>query len=338
MSNCKTNLINTDMAYGSCENGLTSLPGGATPSASNNWSTSTCSKVDASTAGGLTYLQSASTFALCQAGAGTNANGVKTTCTQETVTVNVPQGQLCVNGYDPVTKKVTDCAGIGQGTSVIVPTKPANCPAATCQESKGNKKVFTGKAWSNLINLLGTTQVGVPTLVSPPGEITLNGDLESPSVCYPPEQLSSGATLPQPPNGKPQPGTTAWAALPPSHQSCTSLPCDQLQTTDATGGSSNSLADVAQYYYATDLRPGANTGTPRGWDNLVKPAGTGAEDDKATWQHMATYVIGMGVSGTLNYDQDYKNGAGDFAALRTGAKTWPIWPPEGGASSYEQPQ
>ena len=339
MSNCRPFVVNKDMAYGSCENALTSLPGGgATPSASNYWTTSSCSKVDASTAGGLTYLQTADAFAQCQAGAGTNADGVKTTCTQDTVTVNVPQGQLCINGYDPLTNKVTNCAGIGQGTSVIVPTKPANCPAATCEEYKGNKKIFTGTAWSNRINLLGTAESGVPVLVNPPGVVPLNGDLESPSVCYPPEQLSSGATLQQPPNGKPQPGTTVWAALPATHQSCTSFPCEQVMESNVAGGSSNSLADVAQYYYATDLRPGANTGTPRGWDNLVKPAGTGAEDDKATWQHMATYVIGMGVSGTLKYDKDYKNGAGDFAALRTGAKTWPVWPPTGGAANYEQPQ
>lgn len=89
------------------------------------------------------------------------------------------------------------------------------------------------------------------------------------------------------------------------------------------GGSSNSSADVAQYYYATDLRPGTASSTPRGWDDLVKLAGTGAEDDKAKWQHMATYVIGMGVSGTLKFDKDYKNGAGDFTDLRTGAKSWP---------------
>jgi Tfp pilus tip-associated adhesin PilY1 len=103
----------------------------------------------------------------------------------------------------------------------------------------------------------------------------------------------------------------------------------KLNMQDARGGSTNSLADVAQYYYATDLRPDS--------DNVVKPAGNAAEDDKATWQHMSTYVIGMGVSGTLKYDKNYKNGAGDFADLRTGKKTWPIWPTEG-TSNYEQRQ
>ena len=334
--NCRSFVQNQDMAYGTCSAALGNLPGGPNPVQANNYTTSSCGKVDASTAGGLSYFQSASDYAQCQSGS--DSNGVKTTCSKTTVTINVPEGELCVPGYDAATNKVTDCSGIGQGTTVVVPTKPANCPAATCQEYKGNKKVFTGSAYTNKINLIGTVSTGQPTLVNPPGNVPFGGDLESPAVCYPPEQLSAGATLPQSPDGRPQPGTAAWAALPSSHQSCTKLPCEQIMESNVAGGSSNSLADVAQYYYATDLRPGNASSTPRGWDNLVKPAGTGAEDDKVTWQHMATYVIGMGVSGTLKFDKDYKNGAGAFADLRTGAQSWPVWPPTSGAASYEQPQ
>ena len=335
-SNCRNFDQTQDMAYGTCDAALAGVLGGPNPVAVNNYTTSSCSKVDASTAGGLTYFQTAADYAQCQSG--TDSNGVKTTCTKTVTTVNVPEGQLCVPGYDPATNKVTDCTGIGQGNTVVVPTKPANCPAATCQEYLGNKKVFTGTAFTNKINLIGTVSTGVPTLVNPPGNVPFSGDLESPAVCYPPEQLSAGAVLAQPADGRPQPGTAAWAALPASHQACTKLPCEQVMESNIVGGSSNSLADVAQYYYATDLRPGNASSTPRGWDDLVKPAGTGAEDDKAKWQHMATYVIGMGVSGTLKFDKDYKNGAGDFADLRTGAKSWPVWPPSSGTSNYEQPQ
>ena len=334
---CRDFIQKKDMAYGTCEGALPNVLGGPNPVAANNYATSSCSKVDASTAEGLTYFQTAADYAQCQSG--TNSDGVKTTCSKETVTINVPEGTLCVPGYDSVTHKVTDCTGIGQGSSVIVPTKPANCPAATCQEVTGNKKVFNGTAYSNRINLIGTVATGVPTLINPPGNVPFSGDLESPAVCYPSDQLSSGATLPQPPDGRPQPGTPVWSALPATHQSCTKLPCEQVMDSNVTGGSSNSLADVAQYYYATDLRPGNASSTPRGWDDLVKPAGTGAEDDKATWQHMATYVIGMGVSGTLKYDKDYKNGAGDFTDLRTGVKPWPVWPAPGiSGDGYAQPQ
>lgn len=226
---------------------------------------------------------------------------------------------------------MTDCSGVGLGSTTIELSKPDNCPPETCEEYKGGKKVYNGEYQTNHVNLTGEAETG-RTLVRPPGEVPIGGDLESPAICYPleePPQL--------PPNGRPRPGTAPWAALPATHTRCGSLPCNEEHLNPATGGSSNSLADVAQYYYATDLRPGSSTDTPRGWPNQVRPVGTGAEDDKATWQHMSTYVIGMGVSGTLKYHKEYKNGAGDFADLRSGLKTWPIWPLDG-SSNYEQPQ
>jgi Tfp pilus tip-associated adhesin PilY1 len=57
--------------------------------------------------------------------------------------------------------------------------------------------------------------------------------------------------------------------------------------------------------------------------------GSGAEDDRVRWQHMTTFTIALGVSGTLNYRPDYKSGSvvtGDFAGIRTGAQNWPLWP------------
>ena len=84
-------------------------------------------------------------------------------------------------------------------------------------------------------------------------------------------------------------------------------------------GSTDSLADVAQYYYKTDLRPNM--------PDRVKPSGMGWGDDRATWQHMTTFVVGLGVSGTINFQDDYMTAAsGDFANIRTGVKGWPIWP------------
>lgn len=88
-------------------------------------------------------------------------------------------------------------------------------------------------------------------------------------------------------------------------------------------GSSDSLADVAQYYYVTDLRPSLADDIPR--------MGAGIEDDRAPWQHMTTFVVGLGVSGTVNYREDYKSATtGDFANIRSYENTppvnWPIWP------------
>ncbi len=98
---------------------------------------------------------------------------------------------------------------------------------------------------------------------------------------------------------------------------CSGWPC--TQGTALTGGSIDSLADVAQYYYVNDLRPEMA--------NDLLGTGSGPEDDRAKHQHMTTFTLALGVSGTLSYQKDYKTSAtGDFADIRVGAKNWPLWP------------
>lgn len=76
-------------------------------------------------------------------------------------------------------------------------------------------------------------------------------------------------------------------------------PSYQIMSTDgfwngASGDSpftaSSSLADIADYYYKTDLRTGLA--------NNVKPTST---RDTATTQHMTTFTIGLGADGTIPY-------------------------------------
>lgn len=112
--------------------------------------------------------------------------------------------------------------------------------------------------------------------------------------------------------------------------------CTETFSDSQTNGNPNTLADVAQYYYANDLRgPGDLGGTITlpdastyredvGTVNNVPKNGDGVEDDKAAHQHMTTFTLGMGVPGTLAYSPDYKSGAGDFAAIRAGTKNWPV--------------
>jgi type IV pilus assembly protein PilY1 len=100
-------------------------------------------------------------------------------------------------------------------------------------------------------------------------------------------------------------------------------------TSGGTAASSDSLADVAQYYYVTDLRtsstkPSGALGKDVTTDN-VPSGGTGAEDDKVAWQHMTTFTMGLGLTGKLLYKPDYLTAtSGDFAGIRSGAKTWPV--------------
>jgi Tfp pilus tip-associated adhesin PilY1 len=68
---------------------------------------------------------------------------------------------------------------------------------------------------------------------------------------------------------------------------------------------SNTLADVAMYYWLNDLQ------TSTGMVNNVPTNG----QDPAFWQHMDTFAVGLGVQGTLNYP-------GDLAALQKGTKSW----------------
>lgn len=69
-------------------------------------------------------------------------------------------------------------------------------------------------------------------------------------------------------------------------------------------GRSNTLADVAMYYWKTDLVP-----------DLVNNVPTTAKNP-AFWQHMRTFGISIGEKGTL----DPKT---DLPALTAGTKTWP---------------
>lgn len=67
---------------------------------------------------------------------------------------------------------------------------------------------------------------------------------------------------------------------------------------------SNSLADVAMYYWKTDLRPTL--------DNIVPTSSA----DPAFWQHMVTFGISIGLQGTLNP-------VTDLPGLNAGTTLWP---------------
>lgn len=89
----------------------------------------------------------------------------------------------------------------------------------------------------------------------------------------------------------------------------------------STAGTSDTLADVADYYYKTDLRStalGNQTGI-LGTDvtaNNVLSSG----DDDATWQHMTTFTLGLGARGRMIYTPDYKTAtSGDYFDVANGS-------------------
>ncbi|RYG39156.1 MAG: pilus assembly protein PilY [Burkholderiales bacterium] len=91
-------------------------------------------------------------------------------------------------------------------------------------------------------------------------------------------------------------------------------------------GVGNTLADVAQYYYVTDLRTSALsncTGSVAGQDVCENMVPTDAKDTSNA-QHMTTFTMGLGLSGRLTYDKDYEaQRSGDFFEIKQGTKVWP---------------
>ncbi len=84
------------------------------------------------------------------------------------------------------------------------------------------------------------------------------------------------------------------------------------------GGSSatDTLADVAAYYYKNDLVPSM--------PDAVAPHGKQAT--KITFQNMITHTLGLGVSGVLSYRKDYETaGSGDFKKIADGVAGQCAW-------------
>lgn len=119
----------------------------------------------------------------------------------------------------------------------------------------------------------------------------------------------------------------------PNYTVTTAIQC-QTQT---SAGTSNTLADVAAYYYGKDLRDAAATepdatGTCTG---PVIPPATVANDlcannvppnglDVAQTQHMTTFTLGLGAQGQMVYSSTYPNDtSGDFYDVKAGTTAAP---------------
>jgi len=216
--------------------------------------------------------------------------GPAPSCTNAAPTIaNAFTATIC--GSTPILTDVPDpaCAA-GTDASGVVTTCTAGVPGDGTKYDVTTTTTVTTTARSNGV------AVGAPVVTSSSVSAPYNG-----GVCYPNPSVA--------PNAQP-PVTIAG---------CLAWPC--LQSAATAGGSSNSLADVAQYYYKTNLRPLKLPAFS------VQPSGAPPEGDWATYPHMTTFTLALGVSGTLNYQQDYKSAVtGDFADIRTGAKDWPLWP------------
>lgn len=109
-----------------------------------------------------------------------------------------------------------------------------------------------------------------------------------------------------------------------------------LPMREGTTAVSNTLADIAKYYYDTDLRtsalgnctggtsPDFPTGNPDVCTNNVFTSAT----DPNIKQHMTSFTMGLGIDGTLNYTSDYLTAtSGDYFNLKNGTGVPTVkWP------------
>lgn len=109
----------------------------------------------------------------------------------------------------------------------------------------------------------------------------------------------------------------------------------RCQTVTVSGGNSDTLADVAAYYYNTDLRsPTASDGTGTCTGPIIPPYTTANDlcannvppngrDTKAT-QHMTTFTLGLGALGKMLFSPTYWTDTfGDFNSVKSGTTADP---------------
>jgi type IV pilus assembly protein PilY1 len=232
----------------------------------------------------------------------------------------------CTPGYsDPPTttlcRTTSDSGWIDVAS--CTPSAPTGGPEVTCRSNDTMGYKIQYRTTTAATTYPGPNRTG--SIVSGPTCSTGSWIDVTPATCY-----AAAPALPASGDGAcPPTGGEVIGSGPPSPPSgCTAWPCE---TFSSTGGSSNTLADVAQYYYKTDLRTSA-LGNCTGalgvsvCDNNVPSTGTGAEDDdKANWQHMTSFTMGLGLDGTLAFSSTYKTDTtGTFANIRAGSVNWPV--------------
>ncbi|RZL04099.1 MAG: hypothetical protein EOP36_02080 [Rubrivivax sp.] len=212
----------------------------------------------------------------------------------KTTTIVTPWTNTIVYVNDTVDTKTGDVAGAATTTSPTVSTTTTGAPFTTQTTNNGTLGSVTD--WSNNGAATTGSTCGV-SLPSPnPSSPTTVGLSTSAAVYFGTDPVvNTGPT-----NTTGTPTTTTVGP------NVVSTPEVIEETTTISEGSSNSLADVAEYYYVTDLRTAAqdNCVGALGVDvchNEVPPSGR----DTASNQHMTTFTLGLGVNGILDYRTNY---------------------------------
>lgn len=92
----------------------------------------------------------------------------------------------------------------------------------------------------------------------------------------------------------------------------------------ASGRLSNTLADVAAYYFQTDLRRPSLSNCGSSVDLCANNVPVSDGMAGGSHQHMVTHTVGLAASGTLRYQENYLDAPfGDFRDIVNGKRGWP---------------
>ena len=214
-----------------------------------------------------------------------NQTFTRVTSTPQTATASQTETQIVTDGV-----VTSDTKG-----TVSYSTWQSGTPTTTTTDT-GAPPTPAANTWSNW----GTAANGTTTFSTSAG----NGQWTYSQSSGTQSSWSSATTTYNPTTG----GTTGtFVAGTPSSNSVTS------------GGTSDTLADVAEYYYKTDLRD-TSLGNCGGAvsSNVCLDIVPTTSNDTEKFQHMNTFTIGLGVSGTL------PNTSATLAGLTDGSITWPV--------------
>lgn len=152
--------------------------------------------------------------------------------------------------------------------------------------------------------------------------VTVTGTPTGSESCNPSSWSNNGARI----DGSCVSNTACTASIPSPNPS-TKVEVGRVVSADSSGGSKtqNSLADIAMYYYQTDLRTdalGNCTGAVSGENVCTNNVFTSSSDNNIK-QHMTTFTLGMGASGRMNYASCYLSDTcdnnQDFTAVKLGS-------------------
>ena len=190
----------------------------------------------------------------------------------------------------------------GSGTVIVVTTTTTTVTSTqsiqSCTITSGNGKKATSTAGTQLLTTTATiTRKEITTSGIVTSDTTTTSSVSNTDAC-----TTATLTL-QSPN--PKVTTTSTSA-----------------TTTSGTNIADTMADVAYYYYATDLRTAGN-GNATGvlGVDVASNNVSGNSKDPAAWQHMTTFTLGLGVNGYMQYSASYDSDtSGDYYNVKMGNK------------------